>query len=294
MKYKNIPVKHHYIPQFILRNFLNNNGKIYYHNKNDDKILEDYTSNVFMEKNLNKDEINHKDNPMWIEEELSYFENEIAPIIRNFNFEDEIILSTKEIFKFRIFLFIMMFRSKYIRNEYLKLNSDQLEMYKLFQDFENSEDLWKKNLAALTQCKNEKDLKQFKDINPIILEKCLFQFTKYYTTIVEKRGNTNFIISDLYPVIYYRKIGEKLFPVCLLCPISPNRLLVLNYMENDKIFKNDSIITKNLSYPPQPYDYKTKSIKLVIKKIYESEVKLINKIIYESAVEGVVSIDGNF
>lgn len=293
MKNKNTPVKHHYIPQFILRNFLNDNGKLYFYSKSDENTIEDYTSNIFMEKNLNKDEINHKDNPMWIEEELSYFENEVAPIIKKFNTEDEIILSPKEIFKFRIFLFIMMFRSKYVRNQFQTFNKDDIETYKLFQDFENSEDLWKKNLAALTQCKNEKEIKQFKDINPIILEKCLFQFTKYYTTIVEKRGNTNFIISDVYPIIYYREIKKNSFPVCLFCPISPDRLLVLNFMENDKIFKNDSIITKNLSYPPQTYDYKTKSIKLVVKKIYETEVKIINKIIYESAIEGVVFVDND-
>ena len=33
MKNKNTPVKHHYIPQFILRNFLNDNGKLYFYRK---------------------------------------------------------------------------------------------------------------------------------------------------------------------------------------------------------------------------------------------------------------------
>lgn len=288
MKNKNTPVKHHYIPQFILRNFLNGNGKLYFYSKSDGNTIEDYTSNIFMEKNLNKDEINHKDNPMWIEEELSYFENKVAPIIKKFNTENEIVLLTEDIFTLRIFLFIMMFRSKHVRNEFLRFNDNDIEIYKLYQDFENSEDLWKKNLAALTQCRNAQDIKKLRDINPIILEKCFFQFTQYYTTIVEKRGNTNFIISDVYPTIYYREIKNVLFPVCLFFPISLDRLLVLNYLENDKIFKTDSVINKNISYPPKPHDYKIKSIKLEVKKIYEPQVKLLNKVIYDNAVEGVI------
>ena len=166
---KNKPVKHHYIPQFILRNFLNDNDKLYYYNKSDENTIEDYTSNIFMEKNLNKDEINNKDNPMWIEEELSYFEIKVAPIIKKFNTENEIVILPEDIFKLRIFLFIMMFRSKHVRDEFLRFNENDIEIYKLFQDFENAEDLWKKNLAALTQCKNINDIKKFKDINPIIL-----------------------------------------------------------------------------------------------------------------------------
>ena len=59
-------------------------------------------------------------------------------------------------------------------------------------------------------------------------------------------------------------------------------------MNNDKLFKNDNFITKNLSYPPRPYDYKTKAIKIIVKKIYENEVKEINRLIDENAIEGIV------
>ena len=97
--------------------------------------------------------------------------------------------------------------------------------------------------------------------------------------------NTNFLISDVYPTIYYREIKNVPFPVCLFFPISLDRMLVLNYLENDKIFKTDSIINKNISYPPKPHDYKIKSIKIEVKKIYESQVKLINKVIYDNEVD---------
>ena len=65
-------------------------------------------------------------------------------------------------------------------------------------------------------------------------------------------------------------------------------MLVLNYLDNDKIFKTDSVINKNISYPPKPHDYKIKSIKLEVKKIYKPQVKLLNKVIYDNAVEGVI------
>ena len=53
-------------------------------------------------------------------------------------------------------------------------------------------------------------------------------------------------------------------------------------------FKTDAIINENISNPPKTYDYKIKSIKLEVKKIYEPQVKLINKVIYDNAVEGVI------
>ena len=288
MKNKRVPLKHHFIPQFILRNFINENNKLYYYSKQNMETIEEFTSNIFMEINLNKDEINNKDNPLWIEEELSYFENQVAPIFRKFNSQDEIILLPEDTYKLRIFLFVMMFRSKHVRNDFLKFTNNDINLYELFQEFENSEDLWKKNLGALAKCRNEKELKKLKDVNPLILEKLFFQFTQYYTTILEKRGSIDFVISDVYPTIYYREVNQHLFPVCLFFPISPNRLLVLNYLNNDKLFKNDNFITKNLSYPPRPYDYKTKAIKIIVKKIYENEVKEINRLIDENAIEGIV------
>ena len=60
------------------------------------------------------------------------------------------------------------------------------------------------------------------------------------------------------------------------------------YVTCDKIFKKDATINKNISNPPKPYDYKIKSIKLEVKRIYEPQVKLLNKVIYDNAVEGVI------
>ena len=288
MSSKNTPLKHHYIPQFILRNFISENNKLFYYSKNEKQIIKEFPSNIFMEINLNKDAINNKDNPYWIEEELSYFENVIAPLFKKFNSQTEIILTTEDTFRLRIFLFIMMFRSKHVRNEFLKFNNNDISIYELFQKFENSEDLWKKNLGALAKCRNEKDVKALKDVNPVILEKLLIQFTGYYTTVLERRGPVDFILSDVYPTIYFREINQSLFPVCLFFPISPTRLLVLNYFDNDKLFKNDYIITKNICFPPRPYDYNTKSIKIIVKKIYEHEVSNINTLIEENAIEGIV------
>lgn len=87
---------------------------------------------------------------------------------------------------------------------------------------------------------------------------------------------------------YNREVKVRVFPVCLFCPISPNRMLVLNYMNNDLIFKQDKDIIRNLSYPPQPYDYRIKSLKLAVKKVYQNEVEEINEIIYDNAKEGVI------
>lgn len=52
------PVKHHFIPQFILRNFTHNNDQIYYWNKETSKLEVRNTKSVYMVKNLYRDEKN--------------------------------------------------------------------------------------------------------------------------------------------------------------------------------------------------------------------------------------------
>lgn len=286
---ENIPIRHHYIPQFILRNFLNENRKLYYIKKENNEIIEDITANIFMEKNLNKDEINNKENPMWIEEELSFIENEIAPIMKKINTDDEILLSTEIVYKLRIFLFIMIFRNKYIRDQFLNMSDKDIETYKQFQNFDNNIDLWKKNLAAMTSCSDIIDIAKNDNINILIKNLIIDNYKNYYITVIETRGNKNFIISDVYPTLYFKKVNNINLLACLFYPISPIRMIILNYFNNDKLFKNDELLSKNLCYSPQ-YDKINKKLKFVAKKIYEKDVKKINDIIFNNAIEGIVKI----
>ena len=87
------PIRHHYIPQFILRNFANDEGKVNYYDKKTKIATVVDTRDVFMSKNLYRDEVNHSNNPTKIEKDLSKFENEISKILKHFQAEREITIT---------------------------------------------------------------------------------------------------------------------------------------------------------------------------------------------------------
>ena len=66
--------------QFILRNFACDNDKklVRYCDKESRSISERETCEIFMERNLYRDEINCKDKPVQIEHDLSVYEREVA------------------------------------------------------------------------------------------------------------------------------------------------------------------------------------------------------------------------
>jgi hypothetical protein len=69
----NEPIRHHFILQFILRNFTHNNDQIYYWNKDASKIEIRNTKSVYMVKNPYRDEQNHPTDPAIIEKKFAKF-----------------------------------------------------------------------------------------------------------------------------------------------------------------------------------------------------------------------------
>ena len=109
---KKEPIRHHYVPQFILRNFCDNQGLLHYYEKNTGILMYKQPRDVFMEKNLYRDELNHPKNPTKIEADLARYEGEIAKIIDNkFGASDRIVLTVEEESKLKLFFAIMGFRS---------------------------------------------------------------------------------------------------------------------------------------------------------------------------------------
>ena len=104
---KNEPIRHHYIPQFILRNFSFDGGKhVKYFDKKTKQKREEEVRDVFMAKHLYRDEINSPDNPTKIESDLAVFENEASHIIKNkFLQLSEFTLDLEEIAKLKLFFF---------------------------------------------------------------------------------------------------------------------------------------------------------------------------------------------
>lgn len=88
------PVRHHYIPQFILRNFcIRHSNHLYYMDVCTREVSVQNTRDVFEVKNLYRDEINCGDYPTKIEADLARFESEAAQIIKGkFLREQEIVI----------------------------------------------------------------------------------------------------------------------------------------------------------------------------------------------------------
>lgn len=79
-----ISKRHHYLPQFYIKNFCNNDGCIYINNKDNEKNYDNvrkmYPREIFFEKNRNTYEINEKQSDV-IEKLYGYLENMIAPYL---------------------------------------------------------------------------------------------------------------------------------------------------------------------------------------------------------------------
>ena len=74
--------RHHYIPQFILKNFLDNKGQVFYWDIEKEVLEKRNPRSIFMNFDMYRDEVNHKDKPTSIESSLAIFEGEIATLIR--------------------------------------------------------------------------------------------------------------------------------------------------------------------------------------------------------------------
>lgn len=78
------PKRHHYIPQFIIRNFAGDQGKVWVYNKNDRKIFASKPSNVFVVRNLYRQyDPERRQYHVTPEERLAEMESDAAPILRS-------------------------------------------------------------------------------------------------------------------------------------------------------------------------------------------------------------------
>ncbi len=287
------PVRHHYIPQFILRNFcFNDKNELYYYDKKTNETTIKNTRDVFMEKNLYRDEINHSHNPTKIENDLARFENEISQIINGrFLNDKEITLTFDEEERLRIFFAIMGFRSKNASNIFSENTSRQnKEFYSYFQGNDNLEDLWKRNLGYIVNCRTIEEILNHENIDPPIkffLQRDTNGIFGMYFVVAERKENENFVVGDSYPVIVKGIFDNGVqLQIYSIFPISPSRvvLLVSNGAEatpRDVIFLRRGIFTK----PKINCDELT--VTLRVKGLYNEEVRHINSTIFENAQEGI-------
>lgn len=307
---KNEAKRHHYIPQFILRNFTDENDQLTYWDIKEEKLEKRNTRSVFMNWHMYRDEDNHKDDPTYIESSLSVFEKEIAELIKKkILYQSEIILTRKELESLRIFLSLLSFRSDSRMNQYKekKFNQSTFEILAPFAPDGNFEDLWKREIEELSKCRAYNQIRESKVIDPIIKQDFLNDLEGQYMSFVDARGG-DFLITDIYPTLeIFPLLPDVNIHLHFIFPLSNNRLLLLNntmfrYDVQDPIINNMkcfSQIQGDMIIPPKnhyingiinsdddKYIYK-------VRKIYSDDVEYINALQLNEAKVGVAFKDGD-
>ena len=126
---KHEPIRHHYVPRFLLKPFCFEGTKINYYDKKAGTFSVKDIKNVFVEKNFYRDDINNGNDPMKLEKDFSKFESDVSRIFRKFLIGKDIIISVEEYEEMQFFFALMMFRG---------MNGSPIVMrqpYKFFERF---------------------------------------------------------------------------------------------------------------------------------------------------------------
>lgn len=287
---KNEAIKHHYIPQFILKNFsFNVAGDINYYDIESGEISVRHVSEIFMQKNLYRDEINHVDLPTQIEKDLAKYESEAAKIIKKFLLDNEITITERENEILLLFLAIMGFRSYNMFLNFLNTSDETKGFYAQWQSDGNLVDLWKRNLGLIVNCRSLKEVQDNPSIDmpaKIFMTRDVRGLFGKYLIVLEKRGNEDFLIGDCYPVVISGDVMN--LHMYDYYPLSPSRILIVasNGVEGApqsvKKFKDDILKSPRRQ---------SGAITIRVKKIYEPDVLDINDDIIKNSQIGLVFKD---
>ena len=287
-----IPVRHHYIPQFLLRQFCNSEGNLCYCDKNSLDLSEMKPAEVFMVRNLYRDSINNPANPVQIENDFAIFEREAAEIIHKFLTEPEIIITVEQEEKLKLFFALMGIRSKSAAEKISHgLSEDSKKFYSVYQENGDFSDFWKRNLSLLVKCRSYREVESNPNIDKpikVFMRRDAFGFYDMHFVIAEKRGKEDFIIGDSYPVDVSGLLNGYKAREYSIFPISSDRVLFMADNMLPLAWNNAKLADFEKELKPVPqHSADGKTIRYHVKKIYESDVKLVNAITFDGAEEGV-------
>lgn len=302
----NEPIKHHFIPQFILRNFTHNNDQIYYWNKKTLKVEIRNTKSVYMVKNLYRDEKNHPTDPASIEKKFAQFESEIATLFQEKIVDkDPIVLTRTENERLRKFLYLLSFRSSTRKQQYIDANFDDMTKEHLKEYVVNDDyiDLWLREIEMILDTENYHDIQKNDKVSWTIRTDFWSHLSGYYMTFVAPRGQ-DFIIGDVYPTAEIFPIGingANLYPH-LMFPISSSLMLILNHvgfrsdsrnglpmldgMVKFSKIKGNAIVAPSAKYKIPGQFLKEDTYTYKINKIYSEDVIYLNSLALNEVRKG--------
>ncbi len=290
---KKEPIRHHYVPQFILRNFCDDNGYVNYFNKNTNIIALREPRDIFMERNLYRDQVNYPENPTKIETDLAKYEREVSQIIKlKFLNGDKVILTKEEDEKLRLFFAIMGFRS---HNTMLQfggsLTKESTEMYFCYQRNGDFQDMWKRNLGYLVNCRSTEEVLNHKYIDEpikIFVMRDVWGLLGLYLVVVEKREEASFIVGDAYPTMVTGTTVRGIqLPMYSINPISPDRVILVVGNGVEEVPREVLGFRQTVLHRPRWNAEEERTI-LRVKKLYPEEVYKLNQSIANASEKGFV------
>ena len=292
---QNEAIKHHYIPQFILKNFcFDSFNHINYYDIKKSELYVNNTREVFMQRNLYRDEINHEYEPTQLEKDLSKYENEVAKIIKRFLEKNDIEITLEEKDSLLLFFAIMALRSiNTLENNFKNAKDSEKEFYAKWQENGDLEDLWKRNLGWIVNCRSIEEVIKHPNVDEpfkfFMVRDTISVFGNYFI-VLERRGGQDFLIGDCYPVVITGDIMN--IHMFSYFPISPNRIIIIasNGVEGAPLSVrkfDDNILQK------PKMSFNRKHLNIHVKKIYESQVNMINNEIIRHSQIGLVFKDAD-
>ncbi len=284
-------IRHHYIPRFLLRPFCYDEERVWYYRKKTAELVSVNIRDIFMERNMYRDEINHPEQPTKIETDFAAFEREAAEIIREYFLNrDEIDLPAEKDDALKLFFGLMSFRSKNGQRSFSDAADEKSKaLFSLYQEDGNLNDLWKRNLGYLVNCRSLKDVLKHPEIDDVIkdfMARNIYYLFGTHFAVVERRGKTDFILSDSYPVMFSGKGDDGLIlNNYAVFPISPARAILQICDGAENASMKTLGIKKKIIKPVQQLPGKNK---IRITKIYDAETAYLNSHFFKLAEEGCV------
>ena len=285
------PIRHHYIPQFILRNFCFEGKRLHYYDKQTGCISVKETRDVFMVRNLYRDEINCDADPVKIEKDLAKFEQEVAQIINErFLSERDIVLSIEEEEKLRLFFAIMGFRSYNTWQCFGEKAPKQWRaFYKQYQANGNILDTWKRNLGHIVQCRSMEEILNHPHIDEPFKVFFIRDTVGYYgkfLAVAEVNDENTFVIGDAYPVAISGICENGLSLIMYeIFPISSKRVL---FMVNNGVqgVPRDVLELRHFILQQPCPAKETNMLRIRVRKLCTDEVQYLNREVAKTAQLG--------
>ena len=306
---KQDPKIHHYIPQFILRFFVNDGGRLLFCDNLKQKYYYQPKKNIFKKDCLYKDDTFLED-PFEVEKSLSKFESDLQPLFFKICKETTIKVSRIEMERLRIFMSLLSFRSllrnhQYSQEEFSK--ETKITIDKVSKDLDYVS-FWKKEISVLSKCRSYEDIYNCVDVDEAIKKEFLSDIESFYMTIVEARGS-EFVLPDVCPALEQYYCEGEIYVLHQIFPISPKRAILLNSVafRNDnkkfldskiKSMLNKSRIKDNaIVAPKNKYKYSMQyhnnqdifTYRVLL--LYKATVNYINYLLLNESITGFVTTD---